>query len=219
MVPNPPEPQELPSPCRDILLEYSKQVMKLGVCLFELMSEALGLDRNHFVDIGCADGLAVLGHYYPSCPQPELTIGTRDHTDSDFITILLQDHIGGLKVFYEDQWTDVPPMPGALVVNAGDLLQASLSPSTLSLSLFLITNDKFVSAQHKVVANKVGPRVSVASFFTTGSIQTSKVYAPITELLSEDNPAKYRGTTIKEYVDYYRAKGLDGTSALLYFKI
>ncbi|KAJ0775664.1 putative deacetoxyvindoline 4-hydroxylase [Helianthus annuus] len=217
MVPNPPEPQELPSPCRDILLEYS--VMKLGVCLFELMSEALGLDRNHLVNIGCADGLAVLGHYYPSCPQPELTIGTRDHTDSDFITILLQDHIGGLKVFYEDQWTDVPPMPGALVVNAGDLLQASLSPSTLSLSLFLITNDKFVSAQHKVVANKVGPRVSVASFFTTGSIQTSKVYAPITELLSEDNPAKYRGTTIKEYVDYYRAKGLDGTSALLYFKI
>ncbi|KAJ0603158.1 putative deacetoxyvindoline 4-hydroxylase [Helianthus annuus] len=85
--------------------------------------------------------------------------------------------------------------------------------------LYLITNDKFVSAQHKVVANKVGPRVSVASFFTTGSIQTSKVYAPITELLSEDNPAKYRGTTIKEYVDYYRAKGLDGTSALLYFKI
>ncbi|MFS7924729.1 putative deacetoxyvindoline 4-hydroxylase [Helianthus anomalus] len=83
----------------------------------------------------------------------------------------------------------------------------------------LITNDKFVSSQHKVVANKAGPRVSVASFFTTGSIQTSKVYAPITEFLSEDNPAKYRGTTIKEYLDYYRAKGLDGTSALLYFKI
>ncbi|KAJ0803178.1 putative deacetoxyvindoline 4-hydroxylase [Helianthus annuus] len=103
MAPNPPEPHELPPPCRDILLEYSKQVMKLGVCVFELMSEALGLDRNHLVDIGCADGLAVLGHYYPSCPQPELTIGTQDHTDNDFITILLQDHIGGLKVFYQDQ--------------------------------------------------------------------------------------------------------------------
>ncbi|KAJ0603151.1 putative deacetoxyvindoline 4-hydroxylase [Helianthus annuus] len=100
MAPNPPEPHELPPPCRDILLEYSKQVMKLGVCVFGLMSEALRLDRNHLMDIGCADGLAVLGHYYPSCPQPELTIGIQDHTDNDFITILSQDHIGGLKVFY-----------------------------------------------------------------------------------------------------------------------
>ncbi|XP_035843676.1 1-aminocyclopropane-1-carboxylate oxidase homolog 1 isoform X2 [Helianthus annuus] len=206
MAPNPPEPHELPPPCREILLEYSRHVMKLGVCLFGLISEALGLDPNHLVDIGCADGLAVLGHYYPSCPQPELTIGTPEHADSDFITILLQDHIGGLKIFYQNQWTDVPPIPGALVVNAGDLLQ-------------LITNDKFVSSQHKVVTNKVGARVSVASFFTTGHIQTSKVYGPITELLSEDNPAKYRNITVKEYVDYYRAKGLDGTSALLHFKI
>ncbi|KAM0030527.1 putative oxoglutarate/iron-dependent dioxygenase, non-hem dioxygenase domain-containing protein [Helianthus debilis subsp. tardiflorus] len=206
MAPNPPQPHELPPLCRDILLEYSKQVMKLGVCLFELMSEALRLDVNHLLDMGCADGLAVLGHYYPSCPQPELTIGTPEHTDNSFITILLQDYIGGLKIFYKNQWTDVPPIPGALVVNAGDFLQ-------------LITNDKFVSAQHKVVANKVGPRVSVASFFTTGVIETSKVYGPINELLSEDDPAKYRGTTLKEYVDYYRAKGLDGNSALLHFKI
>ncbi|KAM0030521.1 putative deacetoxyvindoline 4-hydroxylase [Helianthus debilis subsp. tardiflorus] len=206
MAPNPPQPHELPPPCREILLEYSRHVMKLGVCLFGLISEALGLDPNHLVDIGCADGLGVLGHYYPSCPQPELTIGTPEHADSDFITILLQDHIGGLKIFYRNQWTDVPPIPGALVVNAGDLLQ-------------LITNDKFVSSQHKVVTNKVGPRVSVASFFTTGHIQTLKVYGPITELLSEDNPAKYRNITVKEYVDYYRAKGLDGTSALLHFMI
>ncbi|XP_076890723.1 1-aminocyclopropane-1-carboxylate oxidase homolog 1-like isoform X1 [Bidens hawaiensis] len=206
MTPNPPEPHELPQPCRDILLEYSDQVMKLGVCLFELMSEALGLDANHLFDMGCADGLAVLGHYYPSCPQPELTIGTPNHTNNDFITILLQDHIGGLKIFYQNQWTDVPPIPGALVINAGDFLQ-------------LITNDKFVSSQHKVVANKVGPRVSVASFFTTGPVQTMKVYEPIPELLSKDNPAKYRGVTMKEYADYFREKGLDGTSALHHYKI
>ncbi|KAJ0769933.1 putative deacetoxyvindoline 4-hydroxylase [Helianthus annuus] len=172
--------------------------MELGVCLFELISEALGLYTNHLLDMGCADGLAVLGHYYPSCPQPELTIGCTGHTDNDFITILLQDHIGGLKIFYQNQWTDVPPIPEAFV---------------------LITNDKFVSSQHKVVANKVGPRVSVASFFTTSAIETSKVYGPITELLSEDNPAQYRSTTLKEYTHYYRAKGLDGTSALLHFKI
>ncbi|XP_076890719.1 1-aminocyclopropane-1-carboxylate oxidase homolog 1-like isoform X1 [Bidens hawaiensis] len=203
MAPNSPQPHELPPVCREILLEYSKQVTKLAVCLFELMSEALGLDPNHLLDMGCADGLSVVGQYYPSCPQPELTAGTRDHTDNDFITILLQDYIGGLKIFYQNQWIDVPPVPGALVVNAGDYMQ-------------LITNDKFVSSKHKVVANKVGPRVSVAAFFTTGMMDTSKVYEPIAKLLSEDNPAKYRGTAPKEYTAYYGGKGL---SPLLHFKI
>ncbi|GJU43361.1 ribonuclease H-like domain-containing protein [Tanacetum coccineum] len=81
--------------------------------------------------MGCAEGLAVLGHYYPSCPQPELAIGTTNHADNSFITILLQDHVGGLQVFYQEQWIDIHPIPGALIVNAGDLLQASLSPSLL----------------------------------------------------------------------------------------
>jgi isopenicillin N synthase-like dioxygenase len=39
--------------------------------------------------------------------------------------VLLQDHIGGLQVLYEDKWIDITPVPGALIVNVGDLLQAS----------------------------------------------------------------------------------------------
>ncbi|KAJ0775667.1 putative deacetoxyvindoline 4-hydroxylase [Helianthus annuus] len=57
---------------------------------------------------------------------------TPEHTNNSFITVLLQDYIGGLKIFYKNQWTDVPPIPGALVVNAGDFLQVSLHSLMIS---------------------------------------------------------------------------------------
>lgn len=43
-------------------------------------------------------------------------MGITKHTDNDFLTVLLQDQIGGLKVRCDDgKWANVPPVPGALV--------------------------------------------------------------------------------------------------------
>lgn len=56
-------------------------------------------------------------------PEPELTMGTSRHTEGNFMTILLQDQIGGLQVLHENQWIDVPAVHGALDMNIGDLLQ------------------------------------------------------------------------------------------------
>ncbi|XP_026382706.1 1-aminocyclopropane-1-carboxylate oxidase homolog 1-like [Papaver somniferum] len=204
MAPTPAKPEEIPIILRDTMMKYSDHIEKLGLEVFELVSEGLGLKPNY------PECWALLCHYYPECPQPELTIGTSKHADSDFLTILLQDnHISGLQVLHQNQWVDVPPVPGALIVNVGDLLQTSL-----------MSNDRLKSVEHRVLTNLEYPPASVACFFHgTHLEQPTRKYGPIKELLLETDRPKYGETAIDEYIRHYNAKGLDGKSALTLFKL
>ncbi|KAF8040124.1 hypothetical protein BT93_B2371 [Corymbia citriodora subsp. variegata] len=146
----------------------------------------------------------MVGHYYPYCPQPDLTVGLTSHTDPGVITLLLQDQVGGLQVKHGDEWVDVAPVPGALVVNIGDILQ-------------IMSNDEYKSVDHRVLANpSQEPRVSIAVFCNPSNRE--KDFGPFPELVSSDKPPAFREFTFKEYMRRFFTKELDGKSLINFFR-
>jgi isopenicillin N synthase-like dioxygenase len=63
-------------------------------------------------------------HYSPTPSSPEAGVfGAGAHTDYGMLTILATDGTPGLQVLQDRQWTDVPHVPGAVVINLGDMAE------------------------------------------------------------------------------------------------
>lgn len=118
----------IPAACRAEVLEWEDRATAVARALLGLLSQGLGLRPEALEDASCAEGKLMVCHYYPHCPEPEHTMGIVPHTDPGVLTVLEQDAVGGLQVKHQDEdgniyWVDVKPVPGALVINVGDLLQ------------------------------------------------------------------------------------------------
>jgi isopenicillin N synthase-like dioxygenase len=172
---------------------YSAACDTLARRLMGLYERALSLPTGHFDGFMRQPTCTTRLLHYP--PQPEVVapgqIGCGAHTDWGALTLLAQDDAGGLQVQGTDgTWTDVTPIPGAFVVNIGDLMARW-------------THDRWRSTMHRVVNRVAGrERYSIAYFF---DLDAEAVILPLPGCVPAGETPRYGPITAGEHlVEMYR---------------
>ncbi|MFF4420158.1 isopenicillin N synthase family dioxygenase [Streptomyces sp. NPDC001549] len=116
-------PAALPE-LRTVVLDWQSRLAAVAHRLLQELLVAIGAPADFF-DEAFADRphLHTKLIRYPGSAPSGADQGVGAHKDYGFLTLLLQDSVGGLQVVRDGGYVDVPPMPGAFVVNLGELLE------------------------------------------------------------------------------------------------
>nr|AEP19803.1 ACC oxidase 1 [Ziziphus jujuba] len=181
---------------RKAMKEFALKLETLAEELLDLLCENLGLEKGYlkkafYGSKGPTFGTKVSN--YPPCPKPELIKGLRAHTDAGGIILLFQDDkVSGLQLLKDGQWIDVPPMRHSIVVNLGDQLE-------------VITNGKYKSVEHRVIAQTNGTRMPIASFYNPGSDAVIYPAPVLVEKEAEEKKQVYPKFVFEDYMKLYTA--------------
>ncbi|KAG6523964.1 hypothetical protein ZIOFF_013852 [Zingiber officinale] len=153
--------------------EYGRHMARIARTLFDAIAVDLNLDRTMLSSYLLEDDGTFRIYRYPKCTNANDYLAMEAHTDSSILSIVNQDEVGGLQIWQNDGWFNIEPISNTLVINLGDLMQA-------------ISNDEYMSIEHRVSVNESKARVSLCYFgFPTDSCSISS--------------AKYRKFTYKEF--------------------
>ncbi|GMJ10007.1 Scopoletin 8- Hydroxylase [Hibiscus trionum] len=202
--------QQWPVECRDVALQYLKTSHEMVTKLLGALMGNLGVELDDSKIDTFIGKKMVNMNFYPTCPNPELTVGVGRHSDMGTLTILLQDGIGGLYVKVPEEadmenkgeWVEIPPIPGALVINVGDMLQ-------------IWSNGRYKSAEHRVRTTSTKSRVSVPIFV---SPQATQMIAPFPQVVEKDGVARYSEFVFSDYINSFFGNAHDGKKSLEFAK-
>jgi isopenicillin N synthase-like dioxygenase len=131
-----------PAGLRPVLLDYWANAERVVDTITSLMATALGLEGDYFAKYLDKAVQALRINFYEGRPGDTALpnqMGLGAHTDYGVVTVLLADQEPALQVYTKDEeWVYVVPVPGALVVNVGDLMARW-------------TNDRWRSTLHRVM--------------------------------------------------------------------
>ncbi|KAG1362160.1 S-norcoclaurine synthase 1 [Cocos nucifera] len=192
-----------PPTLRATVDNYSLELKQVAGCLLKFLAKNLGLEPGVISNIFKDQPQGLRINYYPPCPKAGKVLGLSSHTDATGLTLLLQvNDVQGLQIKKDGKWFPVDPLPGAFVVNVGDILE-------------ILSNGKYESVEHRATINTEKERLSVAAFH--GPDHDSTV-GPLPELL-KGGKEHYKTMSYKDYMKTYFSVKLEGRSLLESIKL
>lgn len=147
-------PEELPE-LREVATRWNAELNALALRLLRAWALALGAPEDVFDDAFATRPFSLIKIVrYPGESNPEPKQGVGVHRDGGVLTLLLvEPGKGGLQVEHDGEWIDAPSIPGAFVVNIGEMLE-------------LATHGYLKATLHRVISPLIGTdRISIPFFF------------------------------------------------------
>lgn len=147
-------PEALPE-LRDVAVRWNEELSRVALRLLRAWALSLGSPENVFDHAFSSNPFTLTKIVrYPGESDPDPKQGVGSHRDGGVLTLLLvEPGKEGLEVEHDGNWIKAPAIPGAFVVNIGEMLE-------------LATDGYLKATLHRVMSPRVGSdRISVPFFF------------------------------------------------------
>ncbi|XP_022892423.1 gibberellin 2-beta-dioxygenase-like [Olea europaea var. sylvestris] len=172
--------------------EYVSAMRNMACEVLEMIAEELKIEPRDILSKLLrdekSDNCFRLNHYPPCSELQALSgrnlIGFGDHTDPQIISIIRSNNTSGLQIALKDgTWVSVPPDHSSFFINVGDSLQ-------------VLTNGRFRSVRHRVLAGSLNSRISM--IFFGGPPLTEKI-TPLSSIMEQGEESLYNEFTWYDY--------------------
>lgn len=165
------------------MLQLIAELDKYSYVIEQAIAESINQPKDYFNNMTQHGGFLLRPIHYPANP-PENILWAAAHTDIDLFTILPRATAEGLQLLNANgEWVDVVVPDGALIINAGDMLQN-------------ITNGVYKSAVHRVINKDPSKeRYSIVAFIHT---RPNDAMGPLQQFVQQVGSQKFANVTCKE---------------------
>lgn len=154
---------------------------RLGTRILQIIALSLDLEQHWFDDrVNLGNSVLRAIHYPPVDDRQTQAVRAARHEDINLITLLIGSNEAGLQILSrEGDWIELTSIPGAIVVNIGDMMKR-------------LTNDVLPSTPHRVV-NPPGARAGEARYSIPFFMHPNPdfIIETLSCCVSESNPDRY----------------------------